>query len=128
MTRHQNGISAFVSQTSFRGEAGSGVAKCRLFSRSSLFRKPPDVLNAFFLVCLFQLPEDFQVLFDDAAGELIIGGIYLRLFIQQPAWVSVMNVSICPQYEKGTGPEMCPAMVSGIVTVDAQVSYWTIFY
>ena len=117
MTRHQNGISAFVSQTSFRGEAG--VAKCRLFSQSSLFRKPPDVLNTFFLVCLFQLPEDFQVLFDDAAGELIIGGIYLRLFIQQPAWVSVMNVSICPQYEKGTGPEMCPAMVSGIVTVDA---------
>ena len=128
MTRHQNRISAFVSQTSFRGEAGSGVAKCRLFSQSSLFRKPPDVLNTFFLVCLFQLPEDFQVLFDDAAGELIIGGIYLRLFIQQPAWVSVMNVSICPQYEKGTGPEMCPAMVSGIVTVDAPVSYWTIFY
>ena len=128
MTRHQNGISAVVSQTSFRGETSGVVAKCRLFSQSSLFRKPPDVLNTFFLVCLFQLPEDFQVLFDDAAGELIIGGIYLRLFIQQPAWVSVMNVSICPQYEKGTGPEMCPAMVSGIVTVDAPVSYWTIFY
>ena len=123
MTRHQNRISAFVSQTSFRGEAGSGVAKCRLFSQSSLFRKPPDVLNTFFLVCLFQLPEDFQVLFDDAAGELIIGGIYLRLFIQQPAWVSVMNVFICPQYEKGTGPEMCPAITSGIFTEDAPVSY-----
>lgn len=27
-------------------------------------------------------------MFDEAAGELIIGGIYLRLFIQQPAWVS----------------------------------------
>ena len=36
----------------------------------------------------FQLPEDFEVMFDEAAGELIIGGIYLRLFIQQPAWVS----------------------------------------
>ena len=98
-----------------------------MFSQASLFRKLPDVLNKFFLVCLFQLPEDFQVLFDDAAGELIIGGIYLRLFIQQPAWVSVMNVSICLQYEKGTGAEMFPAIVSGIVTGDAPISYWTIF-
>ena len=110
MTRHQNGISAVVSQTSFRGEAGSGVAKCRLFSQSSLFRKPPDVLNTFFLVCLFQLPEDFQVLFDDAAGELIIGGIYLRLFIQQPAWVSVMNVSICPNTKRELEPKCFPQL------------------
>ena len=79
------------------------------------------------LVCFFQLPEDFQVLFDDAAGELIIGGIYLRLFIQQPAWVSVMNVSICPQYEKGTEAEMFPAIVSRMVTGDAPVSYWATF-
>ena len=28
-------------------------------------------------------------MFDEAAGELIIGGIYLRLFIQQPAWVRI---------------------------------------
>ena len=125
--RHQYGISAFVSQTSFRGKTGGSVAKCRLFSQASLFRKPPDVLNNF-LVCLFQLPEDFQVLFDDAAGELIIGGIYLRLFIQQPAWVSFMIVSICPQYEKGTGAEMIPAIASGIFTEDAPVSYWAIFY
>ena len=127
MTRHRYGIHAFVSQTSFRGEAGSGVAKCRLFCQASLFRKPPDVVNNN-LVCLFQLPEDFQVLFDDAAGELIIGGIYLRLFIQQPAWVSFMIFSICPQYEKGTGAEMIPAIASGIFTEDAPVSYWAIFY
>ena len=124
---HQYGISAFVSQTSFPGKTGSSVAKCRLFSQASLFRKPPDVVNNN-LVCLFQLPEDFQVLFDDAAGELIIGGIYLRLFIQQPAWVSFMNVSICPQYEKGTRAEMFPAIASGIFTEDAPVSYWAIFY
>ena len=31
MTRHQYGISALVSQTSFRGQITSGVAKCRLF-------------------------------------------------------------------------------------------------
>lgn len=35
----------------------------------------------------WKLPDDFEVMFDEAAGELIIGGIYLRLFIQQPAWV-----------------------------------------
>ena len=31
MTRHQYGISALVSQTSFRGETVGGVAKFRLF-------------------------------------------------------------------------------------------------
>lgn len=40
----------------------------------------------------FQLPEDFEVMFDEAAGELIIGGIYLRLFIQQPAWVRIKRL------------------------------------
>jgi len=33
VTHHQYGISALVSQTSFRGETSSGVAKCRLFSQ-----------------------------------------------------------------------------------------------
>ena len=33
VTRNQNGISALVSQTSFRGEAVGGVAKCRQFSQ-----------------------------------------------------------------------------------------------
>ena len=32
MTRHQYGISALVSHTSFHGERRGGVAKCRLFS------------------------------------------------------------------------------------------------
>ena len=31
VTRHQYGISALVSQTSFCGETGGGVGKCRLF-------------------------------------------------------------------------------------------------
>lgn len=35
----------------------------------------------------WKLPDNFEVMFDEAAGELIVGGIYLRLFIQQPAWV-----------------------------------------
>ena len=35
MTRHLHGISAFVSQTSFRGETVGGVAICRLFSQAN---------------------------------------------------------------------------------------------
>ena len=34
MTRHQYGISALVSQTSFGGETSWKVAKCRLFSQA----------------------------------------------------------------------------------------------
>ena len=33
VTRHQYGISALISQTSFRGETCGGVAKSRLFSQ-----------------------------------------------------------------------------------------------
>ena len=36
VTRHQCGISALVSQTSFRGEASGGVAKCRQFSQRTV--------------------------------------------------------------------------------------------
>ena len=39
MTRHQYGISALVSQTSFRGETVGGVAKCRLFTQATFFVK-----------------------------------------------------------------------------------------
>ena len=35
VTRHQCGISALVSQTSFGGETSGSVAKCRLFSQAS---------------------------------------------------------------------------------------------
>ena len=34
VTRHQYGISAFVSQTSFGGETSGNVVKCRLFSQT----------------------------------------------------------------------------------------------
>ena len=34
LTRHQYGIFAFVSQTSFRGKTSGSVAKCRLFSQA----------------------------------------------------------------------------------------------
>ena len=35
VTRHQYGISALVSQTSFDGETSGSVAKCRLFSQAT---------------------------------------------------------------------------------------------
>ena len=35
VTRHQYGISALISQTSFRGETSGDVAKCRLFSQAT---------------------------------------------------------------------------------------------
>ena len=41
VTRHQYGISALVSQTSFGGKTSGSVAKCRLFSQASL----PPVLQ-----------------------------------------------------------------------------------
>ena len=36
VTRHQYGISALVSQTSFGGETSGSVAKCRLFSQANI--------------------------------------------------------------------------------------------
>ena len=36
MTRHQYGISALVSQTSFCGEIVGGIAKCHLFSLTTI--------------------------------------------------------------------------------------------
>ena len=34
VTRHQYGISALVSQTSYGGETSGSVAKCRVFSQA----------------------------------------------------------------------------------------------
>ena len=45
VTRHQYGISALVSQTSFGGETSGMVTKCQLFSKAIIERK-----NSFFYV------------------------------------------------------------------------------
>ena len=47
VARHQYGISAPVSYTSFRGEAVGGVAKCWLFSQARLtfISTYPDILK-----------------------------------------------------------------------------------
>ena len=39
--RHQYGISALVSQTSFGGETSGSVAKCCLFSQAKVMKPPP---------------------------------------------------------------------------------------
>ena len=40
---------------------------------------------------VFQLPEDFEVVYSSVEGELVVGGVYLNLFIAQPHWVSIEN-------------------------------------
>ena len=45
VTRHRNGISALVSQMSFRGETSSSVAKCQLFSQAMCYRTIEELKN-----------------------------------------------------------------------------------
>ena len=40
VTRHQHGISALVSQSSFGGKTSGSIAKCRLFSQATAYIKP----------------------------------------------------------------------------------------
>lgn len=35
----------------------------------------------------WKLPENFSVAYNEAEGELCVGGVFLRIFISQPAWV-----------------------------------------
>lgn len=37
--------------------------------------------------CSWRLPDDFVVAYTEVQGEVEVGGVYLRLFIQQPSWV-----------------------------------------
>ena len=56
VTRHQYGISAVVSQRSFRQETADGVARCRLFFQA---RKEDNLTryysNRFKVICMFPL-------------------------------------------------------------------------
>ena len=40
------------------------------------------------LECTWKLPDDFVLAYSEVQGEVEVGGVYLRLFIQQPSWVS----------------------------------------
>ncbi|CAB3992239.1 dnaJ homolog subfamily C member 13-like [Paramuricea clavata] len=35
----------------------------------------------------WKLPDDFEVVYSNVEGELVVGGVYLNLFIAQPHWV-----------------------------------------
>ena len=54
VTRHQYGVSALVSQTSFREESSGGFAKCRLFSQGTIIpsRSNSGQMNIFSGHCL----------------------------------------------------------------------------
>lgn len=34
----------------------------------------------------WRLPTEFNVKYTDMAGELVVGGVFLRHFIKQPSW------------------------------------------
>ncbi|XP_053454823.1 dnaJ homolog subfamily C member 13-like, partial [Nycticebus coucang] len=62
--------------------AGSDVRGCPVNPAVSCLLLDP------FLRCLHcRLPEDFAVVFGEAEGKLAVGGVFLRIFIAQPAWV-----------------------------------------
>ena len=52
-----------------------------------------SVLMLFFVLFVSsvftQLPHDFLVVYADVDGQIIIGGVILKLFIQQPSWVEI---------------------------------------
>ena len=35
----------------------------------------------------WSLPENFQLSLEDVSGEIVVSGVYLRLFIANPGWV-----------------------------------------
>ncbi len=38
---------------------------------------------------LWRLPDNFEVVYSQVQGEIMVGGVFLRIFISQPTWVSV---------------------------------------
>ena len=53
---------------------------CVAFSHFQKQKEDPE--------CSWRLPDDFVVAYAEVQGEVEVGGVYLRLFIQQPSWVS----------------------------------------
>ncbi len=37
----------------------------------------------------WKLPDNFEVVYSQVQGEIMVGGVFLRIFISQPTWVSV---------------------------------------
>ena len=36
---------------------------------------------------LWSVPENFQLSLEDVSGEIVVSGVYLRLFVANPGWV-----------------------------------------
>ncbi|XP_064389871.1 dnaJ homolog subfamily C member 13-like [Halichondria panicea] len=36
---------------------------------------------------LWRLPDNFEVVYSQVQGEIMVGGVFLRIFISQPTWV-----------------------------------------
>merc|ERR1719228_1529243 len=36
---------------------------------------------------LWSIPENFQLSLEDVSGEVVVSGVYLRLFVANPGWV-----------------------------------------
>ena len=77
VTRHQYGISALVSQTSFRGETSGGVAECRLFLRlgEGVLNFCTHKFHAFRGSLLF-----FQIIFEFLVRHFQIAVFFSKLF------------------------------------------------
>ena len=61
--RHQYGISALVSQTSFGGKTSSSVAKCRLFSQAKRPIKTFTGSNVKQTICHLNYEPEYSSLF-----------------------------------------------------------------
>ena len=35
----------------------------------------------------WNMKEDFEIVYSDIQGEIVVGGVFLRIFIANPAWV-----------------------------------------
>ena len=79
VTRHQYGISALVSQTSFGGETSGSVVKCRLFSQAI---KNSKRISSHSLSSLGALNKDTS-----AASQTLLTAIRSRLRCRPPIGV-----------------------------------------
>eukprot|EP00731_Ephydatia_muelleri_P020259 Em0012g1084a len=62
-------------------------------SRAKVSKTVKDMTQSFFTsqkddpTVQWKLPEDFEVVYTQVEGEIVVGGVFLRLFINQPTWV-----------------------------------------
>ena len=74
-----------------------------------------------------KIPDDFSITYDDVEGELVVGGVFLRLFIAQPSWVSLFNSSFiyssCFLYKMLSIP-----FSVGLVTIYAEIEFPCLFF